>query len=343
MVARIEGSARSILTGERTALNFLQRLSGVATASRRAAELVAGTRTEVLDTRKTTPGVRVLEKYAVRVGGCRNHRAGLDDGFLIKENHIRAAGGITAAVQGAKHRAAPGQRVEIEVTNLDELDEAIAAGADMVLLDNFVGRDGDVSRCAPSSARPAAVAWKPPAASPSTTCPPWPATGVDYVSLGALTHSAGALDFSLEVRPVTFELPVLTNGPARRRAARSLTTSASASQREIRELARERQAVILAHNYQVPEVQDVADFVGDSLGPGASRPPAPTPRSSSMCGVYFMAETAKILNPEKTVLIPDPTAGCSLADSITARRRARTGRPSTPARSSSATSTRPPP
>src|SRR3954453_6869531 len=103
-VARIEGSARSILTGERTALNFLQRLSGVATASRRAAEIVAGTQTEVLDTRKTTPGFRVLEKYAVRVGGCRNHRAGLDDGFLIKENHIRAAGGITPAVRGAKRR-----------------------------------------------------------------------------------------------------------------------------------------------------------------------------------------------------------------------------------------------
>src|SRR3954466_12274027 len=116
-VARIEGSARSILTGERTALNFLQRLSGVATASRRAAEIVAGTQTEVLDTRKTTPGVRVLEKYAVRVGGCRNHRAGLDDGFLIKENHIRAAGGITAAIRGAKDRATPGQRVEVEVTN----------------------------------------------------------------------------------------------------------------------------------------------------------------------------------------------------------------------------------
>src|SRR3954453_6201960 len=125
-VARIEGSARSILTGERTALNFLQRMSGVATASRRAAEIVAGTRSEVLDTRKTTPGVRVLEKYAVRVGGCRNHRAGLDDGFLIKENHIRAAGGIAPAVRAAKERATPAQRIEIEVTNLEELDEAIA-------------------------------------------------------------------------------------------------------------------------------------------------------------------------------------------------------------------------
>src|SRR5437588_4383065 len=137
VVARLEGPARVILTGERTALNFLQRLSGVATMSRRAAELVAGGGATVLDTRKTTPGMRTLEKYAVRVGGCRNHRAGLDDGVLIKENHIRAAGGITAAVRGAVRRVAPGQRVEVEVTNLAELDEALAVGADMVLLDNF--------------------------------------------------------------------------------------------------------------------------------------------------------------------------------------------------------------
>src|SRR5438067_3762916 len=135
-VAQLEGPARSLLTGERTALNFLQRLSGVATASRRAAELVAGTTCTVLDTRKTTPGQRVLEKYAVRVGGCHNHRAGLDDGILIKENHIRAAGGITAAVGAAKRRTAPMQLVEVEVTNLAELDEAVAAGADVVLVDN---------------------------------------------------------------------------------------------------------------------------------------------------------------------------------------------------------------
>ena len=199
-VARIEGSARSILTGERTALNFLQRLSGVATASRRAAELVAGTRTEVLDTRKTTPGVRVLEKYAVRVGGCRNHRAGLDDGFLIKENHIRAAGGITPAVLGAKGRAAPGQRVEIEVTNLDELDEAIAAGADMVLLDNFVGDDGDVSRLQTAVDRAAGrITLEASGGVTHATLPAIVRTGVNYASLGALTHSAGSLDFSLEV------------------------------------------------------------------------------------------------------------------------------------------------
>jgi nicotinate-nucleotide pyrophosphorylase (carboxylating) len=200
VVARIEGSARSILTGERTALNFLQRLSGVATASRLAAEIVAGSRTEVLDTRKTTPGVRVLEKYAVRVGGCRNHRAGLDDGFLIKENHIRAAGGITAAVQGAKGRAAPGQRVEIEVTNLDELDEAIAAGADMLLLDNFVGRDGDVTRLREAVQRAAGrITLEASGGVTHETLPAIAQTGVDYASLGALTHSAGSLDFSLEV------------------------------------------------------------------------------------------------------------------------------------------------
>jgi nicotinate-nucleotide pyrophosphorylase (carboxylating) len=200
VVARIEGSARSILTGERTALNFLQRLSGVATASRRATEAVIGTQTEVLDTRKTTPGARVLEKYAVRVGGCRNHRAGLDDGFLIKENHIRAAGGITPAVRGAKGRAAPGQRVEIEVTNLDELEEAIASGADMVLLDNFVSVDGDVTRLRAAVERAAGrVLLEASGGVTHETLPAIARTGVHYASLGALTHSAGSLDFSLEV------------------------------------------------------------------------------------------------------------------------------------------------
>jgi len=199
-VARIEGSARSILTGERTALNFLQRLSGVATASRRAADIVAGTQTEVLDTRKTTPGFRVLEKYAVRVGGCRNHRAGLDDGFLIKENHIRAAGGITAAIRGAKDRATPGQRVEVEVTNLDELDEAMAAGADMILLDNFVGSDGDVGRLQTAVDRAdGLVALEASGGVTHETLSAIARTGVNYASLGALTHSAGSLDFSLEV------------------------------------------------------------------------------------------------------------------------------------------------
>ena len=195
VVARLHGPAPAILSGERTALNFLQRLSGVATASRKASDLVAGTRAQVFDTRKTTPGLRVLEKYAVRVGGASNHRAGLDDGFLIKENHIRAAGGITAAVTAAMGRAAPGQLVEVEVTTLAELDEALQAGARLILLDNFsadslrdaVARTAGRARLEASGGitldNLAEVA----------------RTGVDFVSLGALTHSAGVLDFSVEV------------------------------------------------------------------------------------------------------------------------------------------------
>jgi nicotinate-nucleotide pyrophosphorylase (carboxylating) len=194
-VARLEGPAAAILSGERTALNFLQRLSGVATASRKATELVDGTRARVIDTRKTTPGLRVLEKYAVRVGGSSNHRAGLDDGFLIKENHIRAAGGITAAVTRAQRRAAPGQVVEVEVTTLAELDEALHAGAALILLDNFTT---DLLRAAvvQTSGRARLEA------SGGITFDNLgevARTGVDFISLGALTHSAGVLDFSLEV------------------------------------------------------------------------------------------------------------------------------------------------
>jgi nicotinate-nucleotide pyrophosphorylase (carboxylating) len=187
---------RSILAGERTALNFLQRLSGIATQTARYVEVAAGHPCKVLDTRKTTPGLRVLEKYAVRVGGCRNHRAGLDDGFLIKENHIRAAGGITAAVTAARRRAAPAQLVEVEVTDLAELDEAIAAQADLVLLDNFpLGQMQEAVIRAAGRARLEASGGISLANLAEVA-----RTGVDYVSLGALTHSAGVLDFSLEVR-----------------------------------------------------------------------------------------------------------------------------------------------
>ncbi len=201
VVARIEGPARSLLVGERTALNFLQRLSGVATASHKAAALVAGTGCTVLDTRKTTPGQRVLEKYAVRIGGCHNHRAGLDDGVLIKENHIKAAGGITAAINAAKRRTAPMQMVEVEVTNLAELDEAIAAGADVILVDN-TGPDG--LRAAVARANEQRSNGRRPKLEASggvtlANLAEVANTGVDYVSLGALTHSAGALDFSLIV------------------------------------------------------------------------------------------------------------------------------------------------
>jgi nicotinate-nucleotide pyrophosphorylase (carboxylating) len=195
VVARIQGPAMAMLTGERTALNFLQRLSGVATASRRATELVAGTSAVVIDTRKTTPGLRVLEKYAVRVGGASNHRAGLDDGFLIKENHIRAAGGIGRAVHAAQRRAAPGQVVEIEVTTLDELDEALEAGATLILLDNFsvAGLRNAVARARGRARLEASGGITLDNLSEVAR------TGVDFISLGALTHSAGVLDFSLDV------------------------------------------------------------------------------------------------------------------------------------------------
>jgi nicotinate-nucleotide pyrophosphorylase (carboxylating) len=194
-VARISGPARAILTGERTALNFLQRLSGIATMSNRAAKAVEGTGATVLDTRKTTPGHRSLEKYAVRVGGCHNHRAGLDDAVLIKDNHIRAAGGIAKAVQAARKRVGPAQRIEVEVTNPAELDEALTAGAEMILLDNH---STETLKAAVNQTAARAIL----EASGGITLDNLAdvaATGVNYISLGALTHSAGSLDFSLEV------------------------------------------------------------------------------------------------------------------------------------------------
>ncbi|MFS8867826.1 carboxylating nicotinate-nucleotide diphosphorylase [Synechococcus sp. H65.1] len=197
-VLQLKGSLRGILAAERLALNLLQRLSGIATLTRTYVEALRGTSTQLLDTRKTTPGLRALEKYAVRVGGGKNHRFGLFDGILIKENHIRGAGGILAAVQRAKAGAPHHLKVEVEVRNLQELEEALAAGADLILLDNFpleqiraaVQRVGGKVPLEASGnmnlerARQAAEA------------------GVDYISVGALTHSAKALDLSLlVVRP----------------------------------------------------------------------------------------------------------------------------------------------
>jgi nicotinate-nucleotide pyrophosphorylase (carboxylating) len=197
-VVQLKGSLRGILAAERLALNLLQRLSGIATLTRTYVEALRGTSAQLLDTRKTTPGLRALEKYAVRVGGGKNHRFGLFDGILIKENHIRGAGGISAAIQRAKAGAPHHLKVEVEVRNLQELEEALAAGADLILLDNFpleqirvaVQRVGGKVPLEASGnmnlerARQAAEA------------------GVDYISVGALTHSAKALDLSLlVVRP----------------------------------------------------------------------------------------------------------------------------------------------
>jgi len=193
-VARVEGPARALLTGERTALNLLGRLSGVATAAAVAARTVAGTGATVLDTRKTTPGMRMLEKAAVRAGGAENHRVGLFDAILVKENHIAAAGGIRAAVEAAR-TANPELLLEVEVRTPEEIDEALAAGAPRLLLDNMT----------PAQLR-AAVAQVAGRAELEAsggvtleTLREVAETGVDYVSLGALTHSAATLDLSMLV------------------------------------------------------------------------------------------------------------------------------------------------
>jgi len=196
-VLRVEGSARALLTGERTALNFLQRLSGVATAAARAARAVVGTGAQVLDTRKTTPGLRALEKAAVAAGGAANHRAGLYDMVLIKENHIAAAGGIAAAVRAARERA-PDLPLEVEVRNSEEIDEALAAGAQRLLLDNMTPAELRAAvRLVAGRARLEAsggVTFE--------TLKEIADTGVDWVSVGALTHSAPALDLSLLLEPL---------------------------------------------------------------------------------------------------------------------------------------------
>lgn len=188
------GPARSLLTAERTALNFLQLLSGTATRCAHYAGLVAGTGVQLLDTRKTIPGLRRAQKYAVRCGGCHNHRMGLYDAFLIKENHINACGGIDAAVQQARTNA-PGKPVEVEVENLAELAQALAAGCDRVMLDNF--SLADMRQAVAVVARRLELE-----ASGNITADNLRAvaeTGVDYISIGALTKDCKALDLSLRL------------------------------------------------------------------------------------------------------------------------------------------------
>jgi len=200
--ARLMASARALLSGERVALNLLQRLSGVATLTQRFVRAVAGTGAKILDTRKTTPGLRALEKYAVRAGGGRNHRKDLGEAVLIKENHIRLAGGVPAAlaaVQAAKGRAA---WIEIEVTNLDELRSALPHYPDVVLLDNM---SPGLVRQAVEQVRAHDPARKiRTEASGGITLGnvrEFAEAGVDWISVGALTHSAPAVDLSFEIEP----------------------------------------------------------------------------------------------------------------------------------------------
>lgn len=191
----LEGPARSLLTGERTALNFLQTLSGVATRCRHYADIVEGTGVRLLDTRKTIPGLRLAQKYAVTCGGCHNHRVGLYDAFLIKENHIAACGGIVEAVEAA-HRIAPGKPVEVEVENLDELEQALAAGADVVMLDELSLAD---MRTAVAMAAGRAKLEASGGIS-DETLRVIAETGVDYISIGALTKHVRAIDLSMRLK-----------------------------------------------------------------------------------------------------------------------------------------------
>ena len=190
----VRGDIRVLLSGERTALNFLQRMSGIATYTRKIADLLEGTKTKLLDTRKTTPNMRVFEKYAVKVGGGYNHRYNLSDGILLKDNHIGAAGGVKEAVQMAKEYAPFVRKIEIEVENLDMLREALEAGADIIMLDNMSVEDmrKAVKLCAGKA---------------ETECSgnvtkenvaKLVDIGVDYISSGALTHSSPILDLSLK-------------------------------------------------------------------------------------------------------------------------------------------------
>jgi nicotinate-nucleotide pyrophosphorylase (carboxylating) len=198
--ARVRGSARALLAGERVALNLLQRLSAVATLTRRFVREVAGTGAQILDTRKTTPGLRTLEKYAVRAGGGRNHRKDLGEAILIKENHIRLAGGVSQALRAAQAARDRVGWTEIEVTNLEELCEALSCSPDVILLDNM--NPGQVRRAVELVRRAEGARKIRVEASGGITLAnvrQFADAGVDWISIGALTHSAPAVDLSFEI------------------------------------------------------------------------------------------------------------------------------------------------
>lgn len=196
IIADVIGPSRGILTGERVALNLMQRLSGTSSATAKVVSEVSGTKTKICDTRKSTPGLRVLEKYAVRVGGGHNHRFSLSDGVLIKDNHIAAAGGIAAAIEAARAVVPHVMKIEVETETLDEVRQALDAGADVIMLDNmslelmaqavsFIGSRALTEASGNMGERDLLAVAK---------------TGVDYISIGALTHSVKSLDISLKFK-----------------------------------------------------------------------------------------------------------------------------------------------
>ncbi len=298
LIAEVTGPVRGLLAAERTALNFLQRLSGIATLTRRYVDAVACTSATILDTRKTAPGFRALDKYAVRMGGGANHRLSLYDMILIKDNHVDAVGGIRPAVERAR-AAYPALPIEVEVRTLDELQQAlsIAPPVDRIMLDNM---NLDEMRQAVATAA-GRVPLEASGGVALERAAEIALTGVDCISVGALTHSAPALDISMDLvrREPSVSAPDL--------AARVAELKASLGQR----------LVILAHHYQRDEVVACADFTGDSLE--LARNAAQTEAEFIVfCGVHFMAETAAILSrPGQRVLMPDTSAGCYLADTAT--------------------------
>jgi nicotinate-nucleotide pyrophosphorylase (carboxylating) len=194
ILAAIEGPTMAILKGERTALNFLQHLSGVATATRRFVDAVAGTKAKILDTRKTTPGLRLLEKYAVKMGGGTNHRLSLSDMILIKDNHLRYVGSVAEAVRRARAAAKPGIRIEVEAADIAQVRDALAAGADMIMLDNMTLETMREAVALAESRVPLEASGNMSLDRVRAVAE----TGVDFISVGALTHSARAVDISLE-------------------------------------------------------------------------------------------------------------------------------------------------
>ena len=301
LVADVTGPGRSLLAAERTALNFLQRLSGIATLTRSFVDAIATSSAAILDTRKTQPGYRILDKYAVRMGGGLNHRQALYDMILIKDNHVDGARGILPAVTRAR-AAYPTLPVEVEVRNLEELRQllAIEPPVERAMLDNMSLED--MRRAVALTAGRVRLE-----ASGNVTLESVAAiaaTGVDYISAGLLTHSAPALDLSMKVA-----LP--RSSSLDRQASLANQSSYVAGLKA----ALGDQVVILGHHYQRDEVIALADCQGDSLE--LARNAAQTDaRFIVFCGVHFMAETAAILSkPSQHVVSPDPSAGCCLADS----------------------------
>jgi quinolinate synthase len=305
-VAEVRGPGQGMLAAERIAINFLQLLSGIATLTRHFVDAVAGSNATILDTRKTHPGYRALEKYAVRMGGGQNHRLGLHDMLLIKENHIEGAGSITEAVDRAR-QAHPNLPCEVEVKSLDELREVLPLGVDRIMLDNM---DLDEMEAAVVEA----AGLVPLEASGGVSLEgigSIASTGVDFISIGALTHSAPALDLSM-----------LVSRPEESTAPPPVAKSSMSRSGEHDVLDRIRAAkaalgpslVILGHHYQRDDVIQFADYRGDSLKLAREAAEAGEAEFIVFCGVHFMAETAAILaQPGQSVLLPDLNAGCPLA------------------------------